>query len=905
MSSLYIYQSAAGSGKTHVLVRAYLQLALKSPDSFRKILAVTFTNQATQEMKERILGSLHSMAQGLDSPMAQELMKLNKWENDNLKTRAQTVLSRILHQYDQFSVSTIDSFLQKIIRNFSKELGIQHGFTIEMDHEAVLDQVVAEVINTSTTDKQLQKWLVSFAEHKLLAGKTWHFKKAVKQLGYEFFTENFAQQQVALVQATSEEGKLGSFLKKIKECIIEFENQLQRLGIKAMEHIHKAGLTTSNFAYGERGVAGYLAGLSKKKILSPTQRAIAALERIEAWVSQSNPQKAYVLELVQKDLQNILLEIITYYQTNNRNYHTALAIQQFVYAFGIITHLLTTLRDLRNQKNMMLISDTSNLLRQIIAENDTPFIYEKIGSFYNHFLIDEFQDISEFQWHNLKPLINNGLATGHMSLLVGDVKQSIYRWRGGKWQLLSTELEKQFPSSQKVILDYNWRSKPNIIHFNNTFFTQASSYMLKYLAQEIHPLEDIDLREKLIKQLQDAASVYAHTYQQMPSNKQINEDKGYVEINFLKDEQIEEVCMSWKEQVKQRLPSLLEEIQQAGFKLQDVALLVRNNAEARELFQTLLNYQQSGNAKPGYNYAALSTESLYLGHSPWVNILISALKYLANPADIIAKTELTYLYQVYVCNNQQSISHHFFQCSLTTNKEDLLPAEFTAEFDNLTKMSLYERVVKLGIIFQLTKPASKPFIEAFQDVVLRYLGKNAAQSYNFLAWWEEKGHKQSLPCMEEQDALHIMTIHQSKGLQFKVVIVPFCTWDFDHNSQKSPILWCSTEIQPFSDFPSLPLRYHKSLQETVYAQDYYEEHIQVYLDHLNLLYVAFTRAEDRLYAFAEQPSKNRLETMADLVYQTVKGDVQQNEHVNNNSKYFLNWEQYWKVANQQLVVSNL
>ncbi|OJW71549.1 MAG: hypothetical protein BGO68_05265 [Candidatus Amoebophilus sp. 36-38] len=902
MSKLYIYTSAAGSGKTHVLVSAYLQLALKSPDQFRKILAVTFTNQATQEMKQRILASLHGMAQGVDSPMAQELMQLNSWNRDALQTHAKVVLAHILHQYDRFSVSTIDSFLQTIIRNFSKELSIQHGFAIEMDYAAVLEEIIDQVINAASQDKQLLKWLVSYAEHKLLAGKSWHFKQALSQLGYELFTEKFGKNEWALVQAIKNENNLADFLNAVNETIIHFETKLKKLGEKAIEAIQQAGLEISNFAYGERGVAGYLAGLCQKKDFTPTQRALAALERIEAWVSQSNPKKAYLLEVVQNKLHGILGEIIGYYQSNHRSYYTASAVQQFIYAFGIITHLLGSLRDLRAEKNIMLISDTANLLRQIIAENDTPFIYEKIGAFYNHFLIDEFQDISDFQWQNLKPLVSNGLAAGYMSLLVGDVKQSIYRWRGGNWQLLSNQLEQQFPTSEPVVLNYNWRSKPHIVAFNNTFFTQASRQVLRYLQQEINHLEDTVLKDQLAIQLQEAATVYEHAYQEVPLGKHQDTDQGYVEINFLAAIQTEGAVLGWKDQVKQQLPHLIEQLQEDGFALQDVALLVRNHAEGRELFQTLLDYQQSGDAKPGYSYAALSAESLYLGNSPWINILISALKYLADEQDNLAKAELAYLYQVYVCKNEQKISHDFFQHILIEKENSLLPHQFVAAFHQLAQLSLYERVAKLVAIFQLMTPESKPFIEAFQDIVLTYLEKNTTTNYDFLEWWREKQHKYSLPSMEGQDALQIMTIHQSKGLQFKVVIVPFCTWDFDHHPQKSPILWCASEVAPFSTFPILPLRYHKSLQQTFYASDYYEELIQVYLDHLNLLYVAFTRAEDRLYAFAEQPNKNKLETVADVVYQTVKGDVQELDNGRDGNQPFLDWKQYWQDTTQKLTI---
>jgi ATP-dependent exoDNAse (exonuclease V) beta subunit len=906
MPQLYIYRSAAGSGKTYVLVRSYLQLALKAPLYFQRILAVTFTNRATQEMKERILTSLHSIAQGTESALTQELSLIHGWDNNELQKRAQTVLFRILHEYDRFSVSTIDSFLQTIIRNFSRELGIQHGFNIEMDQEAILDDIVDKVISKANEDKQLHTWLVNFAENKLLAGKAWHFKQALKQLGYELFTENFGQQERLLVEAISDKHKLTTFLAELEANKIEFENYLQKLGKAAIQQIRLSGLELSDFSYGQRGVAGYLVEVSKKNGFTPTQRALTALQSIEAWYSKTSAKKASIAALVQSGLQDILKQIITYYQANHLTYYTTLAIQQFIYAFGIITHLLASLRDIRSDKNIMLISDAANLLRQIIDENDTPFVYEKVGSFYNHFLIDEFQDISDFQWQNLKPLVGNGLATGHMSLLVGDVKQSIYRWRGGKWQLLSSKLEKEFTATKSLVLENNWRSKPCIIHFNNTFFTQASKNLINYLQQEVEQLKDNNtLKKHLNTQLKELSTIYAHAYQQIPFYVQAKQDQGYVEVNFLQEIDLNGEKKSWKEQVKQRLPILLEDLQRDGFKLHDIALLVRSHSEGRELSQSLLGYQHSEYAKPGYRYAAISAESLYLGQSPWVNMLISALRYLENKLDMLAKTELIYLYQVYVCKKGQGISHDYFQQENTEDEHRLLPTEFISEFYHLAKLPLYERVTRLINILQLNEVASKIFIHTFQDLVLMYLKQNPTQHYNFLQWWEEKGSKHTLPYMEGEEAIHILTIHQAKGLQYKVVIVPFCDWNLDHSAHKAPIIWCSTDKVPFSTFPSLPVKYRKGLQETVYAQTYYEEHMQVYLDHFNLLYVAFTRAEDRLYVFTHQAESNKLTTTSDLLYQTIATTPLQSDDQTDSNKYFLNWKQYWEENNQKLTIGKL
>jgi ATP-dependent exoDNAse (exonuclease V) beta subunit len=907
MSSLYIYKSAAGSGKTHVLVRAYLQLALQSPDNFRRILAVTFTNQATKEMKQRILTSLNSMAQGIDIPLTQELLGLNKWDKNTLQTRAQLVRSQILHHYDHFKVSTIDSFFQTIIRSFAKELGIPPGFNVQLQQESVLDEVIEKVIGSANYNTKLQKWLITFAKHKLLSGKSWHFKKELGTLGAELFKEVFSLQEAELMHAISNQTDLNSFLVTLDRIILDFENSLQALGQKSIEFIQKAQLSVADFAYGQIGVAGYLSNLQQNKKFTPTKRAINAAENSSAWSTKSSPNKQAITEVVENGLQDLLRQVIGFYQSHYRPYYTALAIQEFVHALGIMTHLKEKLQDYRANNQVMLVSDATNLIRQVIDENDTPFIYEKIGTHYKHFLMDEFQDISGFQWKNIKPLINNSLAEGYNSLLVGDVKQSIYRWRGGNWRLLLSQLEKEIGNTKTTSLYYNWRSKQHIIDFNNTFFTEASLILTQHLQAEIEEITEPELRQTLLEQVKDLATAYQDVYQQIPHHRS-PENPGYVQVTLFQDQETATgETISWKDQVKQQLPSLIESLQDEGFALEDIALLVRNNAEGRELFQTLLTYQHSNLAKPGYRYEAISVESLYLGNNPWINILINALRYLANKKDEIAEAELTYFYQCYVCEiNHPSVVYHHWQSSAIQQQSEsqnpLLPERFLNEQINLQQLPLYERIAALISIFQLQRADMVPFIQAFQDAVLQYLKRESAEIQHFLVWWNTQGSQLSLPRMEGQEAMSIMTIHQAKGLQFKVVILPFCEWYFDHNPKMSPIIWCPSSIAPFSDFPILPLRYNKSLKDTIYINAYYEERMQTYLDNLNLLYVAFTRPEDRLYVFAHHPSKPALKSTAELLYQIFTQEEQLHTNKEDTLKTYLTWKQHWDTATNTLTL---
>lgn len=861
MATLKIYRSSAGAGKTHTLVSAYLKQALEHPEAFTQILAVTFTNQATQEMKQRILVYLHSLAQGTPSPVAESLIQSTVWDMEALQTRAQAVLGHILHQYSRFSVSTIDSFFQKIIRGFAQELGLQSGFRIELDQGYVLSRLIDELVGTAGQDPQLQQWLVAFAEDKLLSGKHWNFQRELTALGQEIFAEHFAQHEAQLVAATSDHAVLHQFVQQLHQSITYFEKQLQDLGKQALAIMQQAGLAVSNFAYGTNGVAGYLAGLAAKRRWQPTQRALKALQSVEAWYSKSSDQKDKIIQVVQEDLLPCLQQVVQFYDAHYRAYHTAAEVRHFIYAFGIVTRLLENLNDYRAAYNVMLVSDASLFLRKIIAENETPFIYEKMGAFYKHFLIDEFQDVSGFQWNNFRPLVANALDEGYDSLVVGDVKQSIYRWRGGDWRLLLTQLQQDVPQAAVVNLDQNWRSKEHIITFNNAFFTAAVAQVVQHLTAALEPLTDISLKKDLTAQVQQLSTAYQDVHQQLPPAR-VQADKGYINITFLDDVE-SEPFQSWREVTLARVPRLVEELQQDGFALKDIALLVRSNAEARAIFQTLLAHQQSPQAQPGCRYDVISAESLYLGHNPWVNLLINALRYLVNEEDTLAQAELHHLYQAHGPQASPNTERPTEQAS------DALLETLLSQRLQLLQLPLYELVEALIGLLQLYQPAAIPFLQAFQDVVLSFSTKELATVPRFLDWWQERGARHTLPRVEGQEAMTLMTVHQAKGLQFKVVIVPFCAWDLDHNLRRPPTLWCATDLPPFDQFPVLPVRYSGRLQDTVYAQTYYEEQVQAYLDHLNLLYVAFTRPEDRLYVLAQRPPKAALKTTADLLYQTI------------------------------------
>lgn len=815
-------------------------------------------------MKQRILAYLHDLSCGVPSPVAKELMQANGLSKAALQARSKEVLSHILHRYSHFSVSTIDSFFQKIIRGFAQELGLQSGFEIVLNQGQVLETAIQALIDSAHQSPQLCQWLVAFAEDKLLAGKHWDVRHELMALGWELLAEPFSVHEAQLREVMHSPHAIRQLSEQLHRQINFFETKLQHWGEQAQHAIQQAGLEVGDFAYGQAGVAGYLTGLTTQKRWMPTQRALRALDQPTAWYSKTSDQAKRIGSVVQEALLPCLQKVVSFYNAHHKAYFTALEVRHFIYALGIAIQLLEQLSDYRDTHNVMLVSDTTLFLRKIIAENDTPFLYEKAGTFYKHFLIDEFQDISGFQWRNLQPLIANGLTEGYDSLVVGDVKQSIYRWRGGDWRLLLTHLEQDLSPTLAMSLDNNWRSKPCIIDFNNTFFAKATAALVQHLSSELTTLEDAPLRKELLTQVQQLEQAYRDVRQTLPPGRTTKE-QGYVNVTLVEEEMSQDgESKSWREVAKEQLIDRIEALQQAGIALKDMAILVRNNAEGRDIVQALLAHEQSSKAVPQCRYEVISAESLYLSHSPWVNMLINALKYLGNSQNILAQATLWHLYQVYILQNDTAALADYWNVGNMT-----LPAPLVNHRHQLLQLPLYELVEALIDYLQLRQSAAIPFLQAFQDVVLAFAAEAPSNLSQFLSWWEEHGCQHALPRVEGHDAITLMTIHQAKGLQFNVVMIPFCAWDLDHNPHHPPVLWCSTDVAPLHTFPVLPVRYSSRLKDTIYARDYYQEHLQAHLDNLNLLYVAFTRPEDQLYIWAPRPSKVALKTTADLLQQTL------------------------------------
>ncbi len=854
-----IYRSSAGSGKTHQLALEFVALAINNPNLFNKILAVTFTNKATKEMKERILSFLIKLARKDDDEILTQVKGITNLPDETISTNAQIVLSKILHQYSQFSINTIDAFFQKIVKSFSKELGLLGNFKVELDQDKVKLEIIDQIIDELGEDKELTNWLVDFSFSEVDENKSWNIYRQIEPLASEVFKEFFRPIEKNL--QTIDRKIFKSFLGQLNKIKTDFEGFMKNKATAALELIKSHGLEVEDFSGKTGGPAGYFNRIITRKEYNPKIRVLAAIENPEKWYSKSSTKKTEIQNIIEAGLHDITIDIVANYNQHIKQYTTAIEVLKNFYVFGILSQITKKLKIYRQENDVMLISDVPVFLSEIIADNDAPFIYEKTGTWYRHFLIDEFQDTSEFQWKNFRPLVENGLSQDDKSLLVGDGKQSIYRWRGGDWNLIlhkvKADLRLHNPADKH--LSTNWRSARKIVEFNN----EAFSYLPKLISNDIKvKIEGSALPESkkdiLMSMSSDVELLYEDVAQKIVS-KNIEPSRGKIIVNVYK--KATSPTEPWKENVLDGLPKVVEQLQDAGFEARDIAILVRNSKEGKLVMERLIIHKNSTASKNGYCYDAISSESLLLGNSTVIRLLINTIKYGLNPGDKIALAEICFNYDQLNSSQNTSDIQHDLQFIL---ERERLPKAFLEEAELLVRLPVYELVERIIQIFDLSSAKNKGYLQAFQDIILEYFSNESKDVNDFLLWWDDKGKRKSIQFPEAVNAIRVMTIHKSKGLEFKAVLVPFCDWMLDVDSRKSNFLWCKTDRKPFDEIGSLPVKYSSKLKDSFFAGEYFEEMIKAHIDNLNLLYVALTRAEEFLMINCPPPSKE-LKNAGDLV----------------------------------------
>ncbi|WP_192349336.1 exodeoxyribonuclease V subunit beta [Algoriphagus sp. Y33] len=836
-----IYKSSAGSGKTYTLTLEYLKLALQSPHAFKQILAVTFTNKATQEMKERILEELKRL-RGQVSPedkMDGELMRSLHVDEAGLKFLARQTLTAILHDYGRFSVSTIDSFFQKVVRAFAREIDLNAKFDVELDQLAVLERVVDRVVMLVMEDEFLHKWLVDYAYEQIQNGKSWDIRRNIRGLGQQIFQEDFKKYSPEIKEFLKDKENitlLQSFVRERKQEIVGIAKEL---GKQADLIRISNGLEWTDFAGGSRSFARLFEKLGDRNqpipILTDSQKS--KIDNPETWFAKSSKQIDAILSAYDQGLNQILHQITAL----GSKWNTLQAIAKNSYVYGVFRNLLDELTLVKDEENILLISDANEFLKEITKGNDTPFIYEKVGNQYKNYLIDEFQDTSGFQWDSFKPLLENSLGQNQTNLLVGDVKQSIYRWRGGEMKLLLSQVEDEIGKERIQLenLDKNFRSLPNIINFNNAVFKALPSAMEQVLSESY-----------AVENPQILSQAYSDSFQKVSPKKEKSVFKGKVKLEFI-DPKNEDEEGNFDEVVLSKLPDLVMELQDHGYELEDIAFLVRRKSEGEAIADCLMSYA-ADNPDSQYSFDVLSDESMYLNKAASVKALVSGFNYLHNPSDKVQYKTMWYYLAVLM---NAPVDHELFAL-------DRMPAYFEEQVKafgekeilmlQLPLMEALEELIKVLGLMEIG--LERAYISGFKEAVYDFTATNRADLSGFLEWWEINQTKRTVKIPEGHNAMRILTIHKSKGLQFKVVVMPFLKWTiFDTN--KGNVVWSPFEDREKGLSAIIPLTLNGNLADSDFRDTYAEEATMAYLDSLNMLYVALTRAEDVFFGFLPYKEK--------------------------------------------------
>lgn len=811
-----IYTASAGSGKTFTLVKEYLKIILTHPteDAYRKILAITFTNKAVEEMKSRILDTLLELSKEDSNKAASEILQLiaNETGNDwqQLKTKAKTVFQHILHHYGSFEVATIDKFTHRIIRSFANELQLNNNFQVQLNFEPLLEQAVDQLLAEAGEEKELTELFLDFTLNKLEEDKSWNIKNDFLQTGKILQSENHIEKLKELDGITLRDFK--KWQAKLKKFIPEQQKQLSALVSNFLETLQQnmpledfSRKTFPNFL--QKLIQGDVSDINK----------FATLDEV-------NINKSSKHEVIWEGLKIQLSSDYQEIKQMQKSIAFAAKILKDWTQVSVLATLDKVINELQKEQNILPIKEFNKIINEQIQNQPAPFIYEKLGDRYQHFFIDEFQDTSELQWKNLVPLISNALDSedanhiGGSVMLVGDPKQSIYRFRGGKVEQmigLVKEVNPFFNHTKKVVnLPSNFRSFQQVVSFNNDFFSwMASKFKLdKY------------------------SEIYKNAFQ-IPQKK----EHGLVEITFLENE--ENIQEAYLQKVKQHIQDALQQ----GYQYQDITVLVRKNVSGQLIAAYLIEQQ----------IPIISSDSLMIGSSHEVKVLWNFVQYLQQPQNEDAKTTLL----EYFSSFAPTIPKHdfIFQGKSLINLKEveayLNQYQIEIILQDLPTKSIYEQASYFAHHW-LRLQETNAFVHYFLQMIFEWNVLQQKPYHEVKELYETEGYKKSIPSNENENAVKIMTFHKSKGLEFPVVIIPFLDYKIYEHIEK---LWINTE----QVIPEVPVMLVSASNDTEQLIGGLEVNNPVFLskeerllDAINAMYVAFTRAREQMHIITQVKKTN-------------------------------------------------
>ena len=838
MANVKILRASAGSGKTYQLAYAYVRSIVRDPMCYRNILAVTFTNKATEEMKRRIVEEIDRLASGSKSDYLKDLCHDLELSEPEVRRRATLARTYILHDYSRFSVLTIDKFFQRIIRAFLRELGIDINFNLELQTESLLDGAADRLIDRIATDDRLRKWLVRFAEEKIEDDGKWDIRSEIVTLGGELFRERYK----SIVSSNPDAETFINAVRTIIKQSAAIREQMRKIALDALTTIRSAGFEPSDFAYGNQGCTSYFVKVNNGEIAPYGKRVSDALENEDKWVSAKSKNKEELRALV-PHLRDLLIRLCHLYDKQIRFLNSAELVRSNYRGFALLHDLAECVSELCREQHVVPISESGSIIEKLIEGNDTPFIYEKAGNMFDRFMIDEFQDTSLQQWNNFKPLLENAVAQQEDMpvLLVGDIKQSIYRWRGGDWRILGRYVEEGFGTVDFRSLDTNYRSTERVVEFNNHMIEWCVSEDNRILNELLQEASDAGFLSK--KDRDASMDMLRQAYEGHMQQSHAAAGSGYVRV------------VSYDQSMHTAKPyviEVIEELQQRGYMPGDIAVLVRTNAEGVAVAQQLLDYKSEHSDAP-YVYDVVTQEALQIGSSPVIGFIVAVFRL--------------------VLDSEDTVSRAVYNRFLGKLFEEMFSSGEVDFFHELRTDSIEEAFEKVVMHYNLSEHTGEiAYLQAFEDQIHRFATSRVADLSLFVSWWEESGAAQSIALPQTRNAINVITVHKSKGLQYKAVIIPYCNWSLE--PRKGSLIWSKSDTEPFSHLGDLPLRWNKKLLSGSYfARDYFQELILSHIDNVNLLYVAVTRAVDELYLMQSQV--NRTNHVGELVYQAIRKNMQQ------------------------------
>ena len=858
---ILINKASAGSGKTYTLVKEYLIMLLgkkteggnyildKHPnDNHRYILAITFTNKATEEMKSRIVETLDVLASNPDeSPYITDLTTMLGASKDDISKSAGIAERQMLEDYTNFNVCTIDTFFQKILRTFAYEVNLSSNYGVELNDEYVVELGVNNLKTrlhdeSGKKNKSLSHWLWMFVQDSIKNGSSWDVfykpksKKTVDNSLYNFAkvltNEVVKKNSKQLFDFLADPKNIQAFnvalnsgitnlISEVKECVDEIFKMLEGPGIKANKNF-------TNFLDALNNSANpfLIKDLDKK------------VEKKIADQSFVNKKSAKVNDIAICDCLTKILD-------NNTVYASYKKILDLTYQLGLLGDINASMQDFTNENNTILLSGTNDIVKRIIDGCETPFIYERIGMYLHNFLLDEFQDTSRMQWENLLPLVRNGLANGHDSLIIGDVKQSIYRFRNSDPQLLHSQLKVDFSNDSIKYNEgrsINWRSARNIVHWNNAFFQFLSTAlnMDEFYAdveQEVSPKN-----EKLPGHVVVAR-------REIPDKKKDTDGSNDCEIK--NDDNSNDNDSNFKEWAIEKMIVDLQSLLARGFKQKDIAVLSNTNREGQLAISRIMKWNIEN---PDKQMKVVSEESLLVISSPAVRIVVNILKMLDRcEAHNEDGREMPMVLRRFEANRSEGMdTSEAFEDAIVSKDEDI--ADYIDRLYETSKSACLDSVVEQIIKSQLSKQMTEentPYLLAFLDSVVDFMSRYGSNIHHFLKWWDKVGPGLSISSPDNIDAIRVITIHKSKGLQFPCVLIPMFDWNFDQSS----IEWIETagfkEKLPkgVAIPPIVPVK--RDNKSTLFDNEFNEIARSNIMDSLNKTYVACTRAQYELIIYTE------------------------------------------------------